>query len=151
MSNVIHTMRSYFGSNNQDQPVTPPLFAAGILNRKRAIVRQLMQEQGFVPAELLSVLTVRIPAPDAIDPKVAVDAMVAGGHWIAKCPDCGTCEYVDFGWLIFMCTTCWNGAADGKWRNVTVPDAGKKAEIETLLLARPIEVTRSWKPGEPTA
>lgn len=66
---------------------------------------------------------------------------------IADCPDCGGAVYQwRDGPHLLLCPDCWNGAIGGRWRPVTVP--ANLAEIETILLARPLPANRNWHPTE---
>jgi hypothetical protein len=96
-----------------------------------------------------------------------VQARIDHGRWLADC-ECGGAEYVDPGDPIFFCLACGNRAQAGAARLVAFPKDA--AEIEAVLLARPVEATghsaferamtarplvpglgRSWRPGESLA
>lgn len=67
----------------------------------------------------------------------AVKAYIDFGQWIAACP-CGGHEFVDVDEPVFYCFSCANRRNDGWVRPVEFPDAETKAEIERLVLLRPV-------------
>lgn len=80
-----------------------------------------------------------------------IAARVDAGRWIAECPDCHDAQYV---WMddpqpLFMCVACFNAAAGGGWRRVTVP--ANRGAVEAALVKRPLPGNRNWRPGETLA
>lgn len=76
----------------------------------------------------------------------AVPARLNNNRWIVECPDCRGAEFV---WLespLLMCQSCFNGAIDGRWRRVTLPEA--RGEIEAIVSVRPLPAQRNWNPDE---
>lgn len=74
----------------------------------------------------------------------ATFAYISHNRLICDCPDCRGAVYVwREGPHLMLCPDCWNGAIGGLWRPVMVPD--KLAEIEAILLARPLPQHRNWK------
>ena len=74
----------------------------------------------------------------------AVPARVCYGRWLADCPVCGGAIDVDPLEPVFLCLSCgWPG------RIAPVEFPPERAEIERLLLARPMTYNRNWFPGEP--
>ncbi len=72
-------------------------------------------------------------------------AFVNHGRWLVACP-CGGAEYAfEEGWM--MCRSCFNGYMKHKIRRVEFPDPAFRANLETLLLNRPLD-NRNWTPGE---
>jgi len=99
-----------------------------------------------------------------------VAARIDFGRWIADCPDCSGAEYVDYDDPVFFCVSCGNEDNEGKARPVVFPNEAERAEIEVLILARPVKahgkrptqralmaapvipgLGRSWNPGESAA
>lgn len=70
-----------------------------------------------------------------------VFARVDFGRWIADC-ECGGAEAVDPDDAFFYCLSCGNNAINGRIRSVIFPDASERAQIEALLLARPVKSMR---------
>ena len=87
-----------------------------------------------------------------------VQAFVNAGRWVAMCPNApkchGTVRVAEF-MAVFICPACGSPENKGRWYVVEFPP--DRAEIETILLARPTDpMTRSakyrnWQPGESTA
>lgn len=108
----------------------------------------------------------------------AVLAEINHGQWLALC-GCGGAESVDYDEPIFYCFHCGNRDTNGRPRPVEFPTPEMRAEIEQLLLERPVQETmgtnavdrafnarplatglvddefvtlhRSWKPSETVA
>lgn len=101
-----------------------------------------------------------------------VQARIWQGQWIADC-ECGGASFVDPDEPIFFCFSCGNRRAGGNCRAVIFPDKDTRAEIERLLLDRPVDdmagltdlervglarpliviegaggLARNWQPGE---
>lgn len=91
---------------------------------------------------------VRVPTLEHVSDAVALRARIDAGRWIVECPDCHDAQYVwpDDEQPLFMCVTCFNGAGDGLWRRVALPQ--DRSAIEELLLKRPVPGTRHWRDGE---
>ena len=70
------------------------------------------------------------------------------GRWIACCPFCAGCEYIDFRIPFFFCCSCLNRAVAHKWCRVRIPT--NKHRIETILLRRPAgnRNFKSWQSVE---
>jgi len=108
---------------------------------------------------------------------IPVQARIELGQWIADC-ECGGCEFVDPDEPIFFCFSCGNREHANMLRPVLFPNPEVRAEIEALILARPVDdrrglddlerahmakplivsetedgavipLTRSWNHGEP--
>lgn len=142
----IEHMRSYFARPGHDE-LDVVTFASTTLRLQQQAIRKQLDEAGFAPAALMKILEV-----DALGaPEAAVDAPVIacvnGSKWIARC-ECGGIEFVDFDLALFMCCSCWNAAHGHAWRTVALPDDVTKAAVESVLLARPDEETRSWASTE---
>ena len=77
---------------------------------------------------------------------IAVKAEINHGRWVVKCPFCPGAELGDPENPRFMCLSCYNQDAGGKWLKVEYQkQAGK---IETELLKRPKKHNQNWTPGE---
>jgi hypothetical protein len=68
-------------------------------------------------------------------------ARIELGQWIADC-ECGGAEFVDPDEPIFACMSCGNRADSGRMRPVLFPEPEKRAEIERLVLERPVDDLR---------
>ena len=68
-------------------------------------------------------------------------AEVNHGRWVLQCLFCAGAE---FAWKDgkFMCCSCWNEQADGKFLRMKFPIEQKA--IEELLLKRPKPENRNW-------
>lgn len=77
-------------------------------------------------------------------------AYVNHGRWVADCPTagCGGAMLVLNGGE-FLCGTCFNAEIGGEYRPIVWPDDA--AEIEALLVVRPLPVNMNWRPGETLA
>lgn len=117
---------------------------------------------------------VRLAAGEATG--FAVLARIEFGQWLARCDECGGAEMVDPDEPIYFCFGCGNRANNGRLRPVVFPAAAERAEIERLVLERPVDdrrglddldrafqakpllfaqvgeallpLSRSWEPGE---
>lgn len=74
--------------------------------------------------------------------KVPLAARVDGGTWLVDC-ECGAGNAVDPEDRVALCFGC--GAVH---EGVEVPDPAGIKTIEKLLLARPTQKLRGWRPGE---
>lgn len=81
-------------------------------------------------------IKLEVKALDAPSGKPVV-ARIEQGAWLADC-ECGGAMFIDPDEPVFFCCNCGNRANAGKARPVTVPDAETRAEIERLLLERPV-------------
>lgn len=72
-----------------------------------------------------------------------VRAEVVRSSWRASCPFCNEAFVVEPG-EPFFCTNCCMAGNNGYAMQVLWPK--KRAEIERVLLARPIPETRNWLP-----
>lgn len=70
-----------------------------------------------------------------------VYARIELGQWCANC-ECGGVEFVDPNDPIFFCLSCGNRVDAGNLRPVLFPDPGMQAEIERLVLERPVDDLR---------
>ena len=77
---------------------------------------------------------------------VQIRARLNHGRWICDCPFCPGAELADGD--RFLCQTCRNAAAGGRYVEVIWPDAALRRRIVRTLAPRPI-VNRNWQPGEP--
>lgn len=73
-----------------------------------------------------------------------VEARIEHGRWIACCPNCRTGSRTHPEWGLGCCGEC--GCI---FRRVTFPP--NVAEIERVLLRRPLRWTQNWLPGETLA
>ena len=73
-------------------------------------------------------------------------AEVNHGRWVVHCPFCAGAEFAWEGGP-FMCCSCWNEEAGGKFLKMRFPQERK--EIEALLLKRPKAENRNWHRDEP--
>jgi len=89
---------------------------------------------------------VKVPSLGLIDSGPPLMARVNHNRWIVDCPDCGGAEFVWPDKLLFLCVNCWNGVVGHMWRGVVLP--GNKAEIDAVLMARPVPANRNWEVGE---
>lgn len=80
-------------------------------------------------------------------------ARVSGSCWIADCPnpDCAGAEFVNFTDPRFFCCACRNASWNHQPLPVQLPTDKMRAQIETVLLERPLPDTRNWAPGETIA
>lgn len=72
----------------------------------------------------------------------AVTAEINHGQWIARCDQCATPMWVDPDEPILYCFGCGNRHTGGRARPVLFPSATERAEIEALLLERPVDDRR---------
>ena len=79
-------------------------------------------------------------------------AEINHGRWIAHCPFCpGGAEFVgpeNDG--LFFCCHCRNRKAGGDLIRVEAPPKKEQRDAERLLLDRPDDKTRNWKPKAET-
>lgn len=77
-----------------------------------------------------------------------VYARINASRWIVDCPLPGCHEAVHTApGLPFFCPNCLNVTNDGRAYQVVFP--ADLEDIERILSARPLPVTRNWMPGEP--
>ena len=79
-----------------------------------------------------------VPSQDAAPTGSPVIAEVNHGQWLAMC-ECSGAEAVDYDEPIFYCFNCGNRSTGGRPRPVIFPEPALRYEIETLLLARPVD------------
>jgi hypothetical protein len=93
---------------------------------------------------------VELPRLDVVSGE-PLPAIVNSNRWIVECPDCNGAEMAWKQWPLFVCATCWNGAAEVPYtfRPVRFPEY--ETAIERVLMARPVPATRNWLPGESVA
>ena len=89
-----------------------------------------------------------IPALETADAPV-LTAEINHDRWIVKCPFCRGAELGDPDDPRFMCLSCWNADASGRFLPVTFPP--NRAGIEAELATRPRIENRNWTPGETIA
>ena len=90
------------------------------------------------------------------DPEgTAVLAFIIHGRWMATCnttygdnSQCVASEVVDPDDPVFMCLSCFNLSNNGKLAPVDFPEGQYKADIEEILIARPLIITRGWLPHQ---
>ena len=75
----------------------------------------------------------------------AVAAYINRSSWSAICPHCGTSWFYEPPHP-FFCAACMMQANDGLSQPVAMPEG--KAEIERLLIMRPVPDNRNWWPWE---
>jgi hypothetical protein len=112
---------------------------------------------------------IQFPFNGKIAEKKTVNARVDFGRWMADCPDCNGCEYVDPDDPFFFCLSCGNATLEGYARKVIFPKDIEK--IESELMNRPVNdiagsnvveraksakliyhgLSRSWNSGESVA
>lgn len=68
-----------------------------------------------------------------------VTARIWQGTWIADCPDCRGAEFVSHHEPVFWCCGCANRRNDYRLRPVIFPEPEIRAEIERLILSRPVD------------
>lgn len=73
-------------------------------------------------------------------------ARVDSNSWLSDCPSCNAGVAIEPEWGIACCFSC--GAV---FRNIVVPDAETREQIEDALLARPFAPVRTWLPTESVA
>ncbi len=78
------------------------------------------------------------------DSPAPLHAYVNLGRWVCDC-ECGAGNATDPDWGLALCFDC------GAMHPVIFPRADERAEIERLLLARPLSRNRNWIPGESIA
>lgn len=144
---VIWTMPTRFVAAGH--AIDPVLFASTMLLRQRAEMERALASGAILPVTELERLSLdRLPDLTARAPRSrGAAAYVNAGRWIAKC-ECGGAEYVDPAMPVFFCCSCWNRADGHRWRGVRLPAEPGRSAIEDVLLARPAEVNRNWRPGE---
>jgi len=83
----------------------------------------------------------------------AVLAFIVHGRWMAQCntirgddTPCSGIEVVDPNDPVFMCLSCFNLFNEGKLVPVDFPKKQDRIDIEELLVARPLIITRGWLP-----
>ena len=109
---------------------------------------------------------IKYPFTGKVAERKTVNARVDFGRWMADCPDCNGCEYVDPDDPFFFCLSCGNVMLEGYARRVVFPK--NMAEIEKELVRRPVNdligsndvdramkarpiypgLSRSWNPHE---
>ena len=89
-----------------------------------------------------------VPETTAAQP--VLHAFVNDGRWLVQCPVCNGAQLASRGDPRFFCIDCLNEHAQRQWLSVAWPSTDQQAEIEGLLLKRPLTHTRSWKPDETT-
>tara|TARA_Y100000310_G_scaffold203216_1_gene203472 strand:- start:1090 stop:1512 length:423 start_codon:yes stop_codon:yes gene_type:complete len=100
---------------------------------------------------------ITVAPPSDIDALPIVAASINHGRWIATCPaDCGSAAVVSFQTPIFICAEPRQVCGRGKtWYQVRFPPPEQRAEIESILLRRPLRdgwpVNRNWVWGESVA
>ncbi len=112
---------------------------------------------------------IRYPFTGKVAERKTINARVDFGRWMADCPDCNGCEYVDPGDPFFFCLSCGNATLEGYARKVIFPK--DMAAIEKELMNRPVNdmagsnvveraksakliypgLSRSWNSGESVA
>lgn len=109
--------------------------------------------QALLPSGLYGILAERNgvelpPLSEVFTDEPPLAAELYHDVWVVRCPTVG-CGDVVVAWraeALFMCTTCWNGPTDGKWRRVGYPD--EVLDIEEVLGYRMISHERNWYPTE---
>lgn len=87
--------------------------------------------------------------PGDIAEGLVIQAYVNHGRWVADCPFCTGAERVSLDRPQFMCLSCFNAAAGGRWLRMRLPRW--RGLIEAELLKRPRVQNRNWRPGETVA
>lgn len=91
------------------------------------------------------------PRSDVSEDERAV-AYVNHGRWMIDCPfGCGAAQEADPDWPLTLCVHCWNEPVGGAWIRVEWPSPKTAEKIERMLVVRPDETTRNWRPGETVA
>lgn len=75
-------------------------------------------------------------------------AQISNSSWIVKCPYCANAIIHEPG-APFYCSNCLMEANDGFALTVEYPE--NRAEIEAVLLKRPVPANRNWVPKETLA
>ena len=88
--------------------------------------------------------------PETTAEQPVLHAFVNDFRWLVQCPVCNGAQLAARGDPRFFCIDCLNEHAGRQWLPVTWPSTDQQAEIEGLLLKRPLTHTRSWKPDETT-
>lgn len=91
------------------------------------------------------------PFPQKVSAKVILQARVDHSRWIVDCPDpnCRGATMADIDDPRFYCFSCHNKAVGGDWLPVQFP--AEREAIEKMLMERPAEGVRNWRPGETVA
>ena len=76
----------------------------------------------------------------------AIQAHINGGRWSVTCW-CGAYSYVSCRRPVHWCMSCGNGAI-GAAVPVIMPDESERAEIERLLILRPVQAGLSTQPTQ---
>jgi hypothetical protein len=112
---------------------------------------------------------IRYPFTGKVAERKTVNARIDFGRWVADCPDCNGCEYVNPDDPFFFCLSCGNVTLEGLARKVIFPK--NMPDIEKELIRRPVNdliganavdkalkaksiypgLSRSWNPGESVA
>lgn len=135
-------------------------FLSEILNK--IVVAQDMQNtdpisfawQFFTANKNKGAIPSMLQISNEIDETIVAVAEVWHGGWIVPCPWSGRAhaglglEYGDPDYPLFMCCSCWNQVAGGKFIRVAYPVQAK--QIEIALLQRPDGRTRGWVPSQTT-
>lgn len=92
-----------------------------------------------------------LPRVNDTAPGLHAYAEVNHGRWIVACPNpaCTSAQLASATHRVYFCVDCRNLFARRRWVVVEWPTDAQRAEIEAILLARPREENRNWKPGEP--
>ena len=88
--------------------------------------------------------------PETTADQPVLEAFVNDSRWLVQCPSCNGAQLASRGDPRFFCIDCLNEHAGRQWLRVVWPGAEQQAEIEGLLLQRPVPHTRSWRSGETT-
>jgi ribosomal protein L37AE/L43A len=80
------------------------------------------------------------------DDAPAAVVVVNKGRWIARCPFCRGAELAARLDERFLCGSCRNKAAGGRWIRAVLPANAER--IEEVLMARPDIENRNWETYE---
>lgn len=100
--------------------------------------------RAFIQAQVKQIWGDDAPVVDWKHPQGDIQAFIIRSNWVAECP-CGDTSVVQPGDL-FFCQVCAMQFNDHKPMTLVMPE--RRAEIETLLSARPFPQNRNWLPSE---
>ena len=98
-------------------------------------------------AKMATLKRVTLPPITDINTDIApLKGFLHTDRWLVGCPCRQDFQFVWVNTPLYMCTSCWNADAGGRWRPVQMPDDRDAIEAAMGDRSRPEE--RNWLPGE---
>ncbi len=85
------------------------------------------------------------PPADLVKIEISAPAIVNHGRWMVRCPWCSGAEMLYLTKLQFLCLSCLNKDADGRFITIDLPPFHNAIEVQ--LLKRPIQF-QNYEPGQ---